>query len=282
MYKSLLLFIGVVVLSSHKIYSQDTVPSDIKTPDSILQNFMDKRFGLFIHWGPVTLRGTEIGWSRNHQVAQSDYDSLYKEFNPVLFSADAWVKMAKHAGVKYLTITAKHHDGFCLWPSAFTKYNISNTPYKKDIVGQLATACKKYGIKFCIYYSVLDWYDVDYPLHNDGKKTSDPNANMKRYIVYMKNQLKELITAYHPYMLWFDGNWESPWTQQMAVDMYAYIKSIDRKVIINNRLGKTDHKLISSETVGDYATPEQEIGAINMKDPWESCITICHQWSWKP
>jgi alpha-L-fucosidase len=281
MYKSLLLLIWVSILS-HRIYSQDVVPSDIKTPDSILQSFMDKRFGLFVHWGPVTLRGTEIGWSRNHQVTQSDYDSLYKEFNPVLFNADEWVRIAKNAGVKYLTITAKHHDGFCLWPSAFTKYNISNTPYKKDIVGQLATACKKYGIKFCIYYSVLDWYNPDYPSHNDGKKTPDPNADMSRYIIYMKNQLRELITTYHPYMLWFDGNWESPWTQQMAVAMYTYIKSIDRKVIINNRLGKTDHKSITAETVGDYATPEQEIGAINMNDPWESCITICHQWSWKP
>ena len=167
MYKSLLIFIGVVVLSSHKIYSQDIVPPDIKTPGPVLQSFMDKRFGLFIHWGPVTLRGTEIGWSRNYQVTQSDYDSLYKEFNPVLFNADEWVRIAKNAGVKYLTITAKHHDGFCLWPSAFTQYNISNTPYKKDIVGQLATASKKYGIKFCIYYSVLDWYNPDYPLHND-------------------------------------------------------------------------------------------------------------------
>src|SRR5215467_8292452 len=106
MYKSLLIFIGVVILS-HKIYSQNVVPADIKTPDSILQNFMDKRFGLFVHWGPVTLRGTEIGWSRNHQVTQPDYDSLNKEFNPVLFNADAWVKTAKDAGVKYLTVTAK-------------------------------------------------------------------------------------------------------------------------------------------------------------------------------
>src|SRR5450432_3512628 len=91
-----------------------------KTPKTIMDDFMSKRFGIFIHFGPVTLRGTEIGWSRNKQVAQSDYDSLYKEFNPSLFDAEQWVKTAKQAGMKYLTITSKHHDGFCLWPTAYS------------------------------------------------------------------------------------------------------------------------------------------------------------------
>jgi len=260
--------------------AQITVPASIKTSAAVLHDFMDQRFGLFIHWGPITLRGTEIGWSRNHEVEQNDYDSLYKEFNPVLFNADEWVKTAKDAGVKYLTITAKHHDGFCLWPSAFTNYTISNTPFKKDVVGLLAKACKKYGIKFCIYYTVLDWYQQDYPEHNGGKNTQE--ANMPNFVLYMKNQLKELISNYHPYMLWFDGNWEKPWTQEMAVDVYSYIKKLDPQVIINNRLGKTTHKILTPETIGDYATPEQEIGKINMTDPWESCITICKQWAWKP
>src|SRR5258705_13000836 len=97
-----------------------------KTPQKIMDDFMGMRFGMFIHFGPVTLRGTEISWSRNKQVAQEEYDSLYKEFNPSLFNADAWVKTAKDAGMKYLTITAKHHDGFCLWPTAFSSYNIMN------------------------------------------------------------------------------------------------------------------------------------------------------------
>ncbi len=253
-----------------------------KTSKKIMDGFMDKRFGMFIHWGPVTLRGTEIGWSRNHQVSQDDYDSLYKEFNPVLFNAETWVKTAKDAGMKYLTITAKHHDGFCLWPTAYTDYNIMHSQYKKDIVGELAKACKKYDIKFCIYYTVLDWYNPNYPLHNNGDKEPDPKADMGKFMTYMKNQLKELITNYQPYMLWFDGNWEKPWTQEMGVDIYSYIKKLDPTVIINNRLGKGTHEIMSPETVGDYATPEQKIGSINMQDPWESCITICNQWAWKP
>ena len=252
------------------------------TPKKILDGFMDKRFGMFIHWGPVSLRGTEIGWSRSTQVPVKEYDNLYKEFNPVLFDADNWAKTAKDAGMKYLTITAKHHDGFCLWPSAYTDYDIMSSPYKKDVVGELAKACRKYDIKFCIYYTVLDWYDANYPLHSSKDTIGSPNADMGRFVAYMKNQLKELITNYHPYMLWFDGNWEKPWTKAYGEEVYQHIKSIDPAVIINNRLGKGKHTELGSETIGDYATPEQFIGALNMKDPWESCITICNQWAWKP
>src|SRR4030095_15493635 len=279
--KIILLSFFTCFLSS-LLHAQSATPAVLKTSKEVLNGFMDLRFGLFVHWGPVTLRGTEIGWSRNRQVAQDDYDSLYKEFNSVLFDAENWVKTAKAAGVKYLTITAKHHDGFCLWPTAFTDYNISNTPYKKDVVGLLAKPCTKDDVEFCIYYTVLDWYSKDYPLHNNGIKQPDSNANMQRFTQYMKDQLKELITNYHPYMLWFDGNWESPWTEGMGADMYAFIKQLDPLVIVNNRLGKGDHKILTPSMVGDYATPEQQVGKMNMKDPWESCITICKQWAWKP
>ncbi len=263
--------------------SSKEVPANIKTSKKIMDGFMDLRFGMFIHWGPVTLSGTEIGWSRGNQVPVEDYDNLYKEFDPVLFNADAWVKAAKDAGMKYLTITAKHHDGFCLWPTKFTQHNIMNSPYKVDIVGALAKACKKQGIKFCIYFTVLDWFDANYPNHLPGDKNPDSKANMNYFVNHqMKGELKELITNYHPYMLWFDGNWEKPWTQEMAVDMYSYIKKIDPNVIINNRLGKANHETLTAESVGDYATPEQKIGKLNMDYPWESCITICNQWARKP
>lgn len=258
-----------------------------KTGSVAIQDFMNKRFGMFIHWGPVSLRGTEIGWSRDKQVPKDDYDSLYKEFNPMLFDADAWVKTAKDAGMKYLTITARHHDGFCLWPTKYTHYNISNTPYKKDIVGALAAACKKQGVKFCIYYSILDWWHPDYPIHSAHNSTIDPEADMSKYITYMKNQLRELIINYDPYMLWFDGAWEKPWTNEMGKDMYAYLKKLKPDVIINNRLGKEmagveNKKIEKADMVGDYDTPEQTVGRMNMEIPWESCFTICNQWAWKP
>jgi alpha-L-fucosidase len=255
---------------------------DVKTSKKVMKDFMDKRFGMFIHFGPVTLRGTEIGWSRNKEVSAADYDSLYKEFNPALFNAETWVKIAKDAGMKYLTITAKHHDGFCLWPTSYSGYNIMNSPFQRDIVGELAAACKKYGIAFCIYFSILDWHDPDYPVHNPYDSTQNVSGNMKRFVSTVKNELREIITKYDPYMLWFDGNWEKPWTNEYAVDVYQYIKSLAKNVVINNRLGKGQPTAFSAESVGDYLTPEQTIGAINMNDPWESCITICNQWAWKP
>src|SRR3954467_2069841 len=151
------LVVVFLLCMSHAMAQQKMVDPAIKTPAKVMDDFMSKRFGMFIHWGPVTLRGTEIGWSRNNEVPTEDYDSLYKEFNPVLFNADAWAKTAKDAGMKYLTITSKHHDGFCLWPTAYSSYNIMNTPFKRDVVGELAAACKKYDLKFCIYFTVLDW-----------------------------------------------------------------------------------------------------------------------------
>ncbi|MEO3408070.1 alpha-L-fucosidase [Mucilaginibacter sp. CAU 1740] len=278
MKKTALLFLSLLLILRIGFAQQTGV---VKTPKAVLDDFMTKRFGMFIHFGPVTLRGTEIGWSRNKEVAQEDYDNLYKEFNPVLFNADAIVKTAKDAGMKYLVITAKHHDGFALWPSAFTNYNISQTPYKRDMVAELATACKKQGVLFCIYHTVLDWHDPNYPIQNPYDSTKNVKGNMVAFKTQMKNELKELITKYHPYLLWFDGYWEKPWTNADGQEIYKFIKSIDRNVIVNNRLGKESEKL-NDQSVGDYLTPEQRIGQLNMNEPWESCITICQQWAWKP
>ncbi|PTS99031.1 hypothetical protein DBR11_13550 [Pedobacter sp. HMWF019] len=281
------LFTLLVLLSTfYQSKAQTTAISpSIKTSKAVLDDFMDQRFGMFIHWGPVTLRGTEIGWSRGTSVPVQDYDNLYKEFNPVLFNADIWVKTAKDAGMKYLTITSKHHDGFCLWPTKFSDYNIMNSPYKKDIVGELAKACKKYNIKFCVYFTVLDWHDPNYPIHLPDGKNLDPKADIHKFITTMKNQLREIVTQYHPYVLWFDGNWESPWKNEYGADLYTFLKKLDPNVIINNRIGASqggEHPKLTERIIGDFATPEQKIGELNMNNPWETCMTICQQWAWKP
>ena len=272
---------GVACMLGSPLRGQD-VPPLVKTPPAVMSDFMDQRFGMFIHWGPVTLRGTEIGWSRNAQVSPADYDNLYKEFNPVFFDADAWVKLAKDAGMNYLTITSKHHDGFCLWPTKFSDYNIMNSPYKHDIVGELAKACKKYKIKFCIYFTVLDWHDIDYAVHNPHTGVIDERADMNKFVARMKNELKELITQYHPYMLWFDGNWEKPWKPAYATEVYQFIKQLDPNVIINNRLMSLQKKEGEPPKIGDFDTPEQQLGALSMEGSWETCMTLCAQWAWKP
>ncbi|MES2454246.1 MAG: alpha-L-fucosidase [Bacteroidota bacterium] len=257
----------------------------VQTPKAVIADFMDQRFGMFIHWGPITLRGTEIGWSRNNEVPAAEYDVLYKKFDAKLFDADKWVLTAKNAGMKYLTITSKHHDGFCLWPTKFSDYNVMNSPLKKDVVGELAKACKKYKIKFCVYFTVLDWRDPNYT-QQKGPEGAKVKTDMRQFVNTMKGELQEIIENYHPYMLWFDGNWESQWTNDYGTEVFNHIKKLSPNVIINNRLQRRydgeHHANLIPGSVGDYATPEQEIGALNMTTPWETCMTIATQWAWKP
>ncbi|HON92351.1 MAG TPA: alpha-L-fucosidase [Sedimentisphaerales bacterium] len=260
----------------------------LRTSDADIQAWRDLKFGLFVHWGPVSLKGTEIGWSRGAQVPIEEYDQLYKQFNPTQFDAEVWVKTAKEAGMKYLVITSKHHDGFCLWPSRYTDYHIGNTPFGRDILRELSDACRKHGVQFCTYHSICDWWHPDYPLGSPGGRTEKPNPNMPRYVEYLKNQTREIIENYGPLgIMWFDGEWEKPWTIEYGNDLYRYLKGIQPNLIINNRVSKGRAGMAGTTTqshlnAGDYDTPEQRIGSFQKDRPWETCMTICQQWAWKP
>ena len=221
---------------------------NLPTNQKVLKEFQDKRFGMFVHWGPVTLRGEEIAWSRGKQIPIEEYDNLYKEFNPVLFDATQWVTAAKNAGMKYIILTSRHHDGFCLWDSQFTDYDMASTPYGKGVIKKLADECKKQGIDFGLYYSICDWQHEDYPVvypdpdytFHVEKDITDPEvkARLDKYIQFMKNQLKELIDDYDPSFIWFDGEWEWAWTHEMGMDMYAYLRGLKDDLLINNRVDK--------------------------------------------
>jgi alpha-L-fucosidase len=259
-----------------------------RSAEEALARWQAWRFGMFIHWGPVAIKGTEIGWSRGAPVPVAEYDQLYKQFNPVKFDADAWAKAAKDAGMKYLVLTSKHHDGFCLWPSKVTDYHIGNSPFKRDVCKELAAACRKHGVQFCTYYSVCDWYHPDYPLGSPGGKTKKPSPDMPKYCEFLKAQMKELIENYGPLgVLWFDGEWEQPWTREHGNNLYAYLKKLQPSLLVNNRVSKGRHGMAGTTkdahlNAGDFDTPEQEVGKFNRERPWESCITICNQWAWKP
>ncbi|MDP4225620.1 MAG: alpha-L-fucosidase, partial [Bacteroidota bacterium] len=171
MKNNLVLFIIIIIVShslSWNTYSQTDGSKKTIGNEKKIEEWKDARLGMFIHWGPVTLRGTEIGWSRGNEVPVEEYDNLYKQFNPVNFNADDWVSVAKAAGMKYIVLTAKHHDGFCLWNTRQTDYNIMNSPFKRDVVKELAEACKKQGIEFGTYYSTTDWHHPDFPLTGPG------------------------------------------------------------------------------------------------------------------
>ncbi|MCX7887392.1 MAG: alpha-L-fucosidase, partial [Verrucomicrobiae bacterium] len=188
---------------------------------------------------------------------------------------------------KYLVLTTKHHDGFCLWNTKYTDYNIMNTPFRRDVTRELADACRKHGIMFCAYYSIADWYHPDYPMGSPRGRTKKPNPNMDRYFLFMKNQLTELLTNYGPLgVLWFDGEWGEAWTTERGIELYEYLKQLQPSLIINNRISKARKGIEGVSTpgqfAGDFDTPEQRIGAFQMQRPWETCMTLGTQWAWKP
>lgn len=262
---------ALALLGSGPAIAQQKSSTEI-TPLSqeAIKNWRDARFGMFIHWGPVSLKGTEIGWSRGNQVPVEVYDNLYKEFNPTKFNADEWVAIAKAAGMKYLVLTTKHHDGFCLWDSKETDYDIMSTPFKRDVVKELSEACKKGGIAFGTYYSTCDWHHPDFPLTSPGGKTARETHNLDRYTDYLKAQTRELL-AYGPlFTLWYDVPQKFDPVRGAGVINMA--RAIQPDIVINNRTGHP----------GDYETPEQRVGGFNVDRPWETCMTICNQWAWKP
>ena len=258
-----------------------------------LEDWQDMRFGMFIHWGPVSLKGTEIGWSRGKQVPREEYDALYQRFDPTEFDAREWARTAKAAGMKYMVLTSKHHDGFCLWDSEVTDYDIMNTPFGRDVVAELAQACEEEGIAFGLYYSILDWYQPDY---NTAGAFGGPGytlpagvePDMDRHQEYVHAQLRELHEGYGPLLtFWFDGEWEDPWTAERGAALFEHCRALSPTTLVNNRVGKAREGMAGTtaqegRNPGDYDTPEQQIGAFNDQRPWETCMTICQQWAWKP
>jgi len=257
----------------------------LRTNSASLQAWQGMRFGMFVHWGPISLKGTEIGWSRGREVPISEYDSLYLRFNPELFNADEWISVAKEAGMKYFVITSKHHDGFSIWPSKYTDYDIENTPVKRDVLKEMELACEKQGILFGTYHSILDWHHPDYTTRYRDPRPVE-GSDMKKYKEFLFNQVKELIVDYHTNILWFDGQWEASWTHQDGMELYKYIRDLRDDILINNRVDKGFKGMAGmtdsiAKYAGDYGTPEQQIGGFNRDYPWESCITVGDQWAWK-
>ena len=243
----------------------------LKVDQAALENWQDMRFGMFIHWGPVSLTGHEIGWSRGAQTPIEEYDQLYKRFNPTDFDAEQWVKIAKDAGMKYMVLTTKHHDGFCLWDTKQTDYNIMNSPFGRDVVKELSAACKKQGIAFGTYYSTCDWHHPDFPRTSPGGRVKRDEYNLDRYTDYLKAQVKELLVNYGPLVtLWYDVPQE--FDKARGEGVIKHTRSLQPDIIINNRTGAK----------GDFDTPEQRIGGFDRERPWETCMTICRQWAWKP
>jgi len=234
---------------------------------------------MFIHWGAYA----EIGrheWIRHQgQIPQAEYDKYARRFNPVKFNADTWVDIAKDAGAKYIVITSKHHDGFAIYRSKVSDYDIEITPYKGDPLKDLADAARRKQMRLGFYHSIMDWHHPDYRPRRAWEYPRDykEGGNNNRYVDFMKEQLRELLTGYGEVaMIWFDGEWEHTLAELKRDDeVYAFIRQLQPNTLINDRLyeRKPGNK-------ADFGTPEQYVPATGMRSPdgkpilWEACVTI--------
>jgi alpha-L-fucosidase len=259
----------------------------------------EARFGMFVHWGLYAIpagewQGKEIGWIGEWIMSTADipvdeYEQLAKQFNPTTYDPRAWVRAAKDAGVKYIVVTSKHHDGFCLFDSDATDWDVVDaTPHGKDLLVPLAEACRAEGIKFCVYYSIMDWH---HPAQGRGPEHYNPTTikegRRDEYVQYMRAQLAELLDTCDPEVLWFDGEWPDWWREQDGKDLYAFLHERKPALIINNRIGKGRDGMRGLNKddqtyAGDFGTPEQEIPPTGLPGvDWESCMTMNDTWGFK-
>lgn len=263
--------------------------------------FRKERFGMFIHWGLYAIPALGEWVMSEKRMTVEEYEKYFEQFDPTDYNPREWARLAKKAGMKYAVLTAKHHDGFCLFDSALTNYKATNTKAGRDLVREFLDAFRAEGLKVGLYFTLIDWHHPDYPKYNDmyhpmrgNEAYKDENINFDRYLEYMHGQVEELVTNYGKLdILWFDFSYdnmcEDTWKAEELIRM---VRKHQPDVIIDNRLegsGEkngsivTDHPNIYS---GDFASPEMIIPPGGMKDlngkpiPWELCATMNNHWGY--
>ncbi len=268
--------------------------------------FRDARFGLFIHWGlyAIPARGE---WVRSQErIPKEAYMRYFNEFDPVDFDPKAWARAAREAGMRYVVLTAKHHDGFCLFDSKLTEFKSTNTPCGRDLVAEYVEAFRAEGLKVGFYYSLLDWYHEDYPHYGDNHHPmrddpaySNEGRDFDRYLDYLHGQVRELCTNYGKIdLMWFDFSYDNPdrpmkgetWRGSELVSM---VRSLQPGILIDNRLEVSGEGGFGSLWAcdpkpyhGDFVCPEQIIPPAGIQDVqgrdmiWEACITMNNNWGY--
>lgn len=267
--------------------------------------YTDARFGMFIHWGlySIPARGE---WVRSvEEIPKEDYMKYFEQFDPVDYDPVKWARAAKEAGMKYVVLTAKHHDGFCLFDSRYTDFKSTNTKCGRDIVKEFVEAVRGEGLKVGLYFSLLDWYHDDYPHYGDKQHPMRNNPacgnegrDFNRYLDYMHSQVREICTNYGQIdILWFDFSYEDQnnvmrgeaWR---ATDLMNMVRQLQPGVIIDNRLevsGEGYGSLWTGNPTpyhGDFVSPEQMIPPQGVQDKdgrdmaWEACVTMNGSWGY--
>lgn len=251
--------------------------------------FQDAKFGMFIHWGVYSALGEGEWVMETRPIHRSDYAKLPNFFNPTKFDPAAWVALAKSAGMKYITITSKHHDGFAMFNSKLTDWNVvARTPYGKDVIGMLAEECHKQGIKLFVYYSQLDWHSTDYfPRGRTGHVTGRPETgNWDAYLDFMDGQLRELLRNYGELGgVWFDGMWDKPEADWHLARTYGLIHQLQPQALVGSNHHKKpfpgeDFQMFEKDLPGGHTTgfnPEQGVSAL----PLETCETMNDSWGFR-
>jgi len=260
------------------------------------ETFSNNRFGLFIHWGPFSIPGDGEWVMNNRNISVKNYKRLENFFNPIEFNAEEWVSMAKNAGMKYITLITRHHDGFSMWDTKYSDYNIMHTPYKKDIVKLMADECHKQGVQLFLYYSLLDWGREDYP-HETGRTGQSAGRTGKgdyaSYLQFMKNQLTELLTNYGEIGgIWFDGHWDQTPPEGVADrasrinwhydEIYGLIHKLQPQCLIGNNhhlapFDGEDFQMFEKDLPGENNSGLSYQQA-SLKLPLETCETMNNSW----
>lgn len=287
MKKCLLSFI--LSLFTFSLFAQNyiqPVPEYTPSAENLAERskFQDMKFGLFIHWGIYSVLGDGEWVMHNRNISYNNYKKLAGFFNPQQFDAKEWVQLAKAAGMKYITITSRHHDGFSMFNTSATPYNIvAATPYHKDPLMELAQECAKEGIELHFYYSLLDWGRPDYGFGKPIVNGAPANTDWNSYINFMKTQLTELVTNYPNVTgIWFDGHWERPNVNWHYDEIYSLIHKLNPKVLIGNNhhlapFKGEDFQMFEKDLPGENTTGfsgDSKIGKL----PLETCETINYSW----
>ncbi len=294
MNKQLLLLITIFI-SNLAFTQQAYIPT--KENLTARQQFQDMKFGMFIHWGASSVLANGEWVMNNRGIRAEDYKLLQKVFNPTEFNAREWVSIAKNAGMQYITLITRHHDGFSNFDTKESDWKITNTMYGKDVVKQLADECHRQGIKICFYYSLLDWYRTDYQWETGktGKKSGrTEKTNWESYISFMKAQLTELLTNYGEVSgIWFDGHWDQLDNDQDKAlqskvnwhydEIYSLIHRLQPQCLIGNNhhllpIAGEDFQMFEKDLPGGNTTGFG--GADISQLPLETCETMNDAWGY--
>lgn len=283
-------FLLTLLWLSHTGWAQTSYQPTVENRKA-REQFQDEKFGIFLHWGLYSMLARGEWVMHNEDIDCQEYAKLAQAFYPSRFNADAWVKAIRDGGAKYITITTRHHDGFSLFKTATSTYNsVDGTPFKRDIIKELAEACARYGVKLHLYYSHLDWGREDYPQGRTGNGTGrdKTKANWTSYYRFMNTQLTELLTHYGPVgAIWFDGWWDhdsdaKPFDWQLP-EQYALIHQLQPQCLIGNNHHQTpyageDIQIFERDLPGENKAglSGQSIGQL----PLESCQTINDHWGY--